>query len=197
MAYPLKLTFKRLALAPQIFVTDAEDKSILYVRQKMLKFKEEVAVYADKTKEVHLFDINADRVIDWSARYHFNHAETGEDLGSIKRHGMRSLFRCHYEIFEDDRVVMNLREENAFTKFFDSMFGEIPVIGLLSGYVFNPKFLISDTDGNPIMRVTKKPSLLESNFQIDLLTETQLDTIEEWRILLSLMMMVLLERARG
>jgi hypothetical protein len=47
MQYPLDLSFKVLTLVPQIYIKDAIDMSILYVRQKLLKLKEEVTVYAD------------------------------------------------------------------------------------------------------------------------------------------------------
>ena len=47
MKFPLSLSFKILALAPQISVIDADDSLQFYVRQKLLKFKESVDVYAD------------------------------------------------------------------------------------------------------------------------------------------------------
>ena len=40
--FPLELTFKILAIAPQIRVKDAEGNPVLYVKQKLLKLKEHV-----------------------------------------------------------------------------------------------------------------------------------------------------------
>ena len=40
MQYPLELSFKIIALAPQIYVKDARGQELLYVRQKLLKLKE-------------------------------------------------------------------------------------------------------------------------------------------------------------
>mgnify|MGYP006282504037 FL=1 len=93
MAYPLELSFKVLGFAPQIFLRDAEGNTLFYVRQKLFKFREEIEVFADADKAAHLFNINADKIIDFSARYHFSLPNDGERFGSVKRHGMRSIWR--------------------------------------------------------------------------------------------------------
>ena len=47
MNYPLDLSFKILAIAPQISVSDANGALVLYVKQKAFKLKEDVTIYAD------------------------------------------------------------------------------------------------------------------------------------------------------
>ena len=42
MKYPLNLKCKIIAISPQIYVTDSDDNSVLYVKQKFLKLKEHV-----------------------------------------------------------------------------------------------------------------------------------------------------------
>ena len=69
MQFPLSLSFKILALAPQVYVRDASGVVQMYVRQKLMKLKEAVTVFADESQTTPLYTINADRVIDWSARY--------------------------------------------------------------------------------------------------------------------------------
>ena len=44
LQYPLALTFKILALARQATVTDAAGRTVLYTRQKLLKFREHVEI---------------------------------------------------------------------------------------------------------------------------------------------------------
>ena len=44
MNYPLNLSFKLLALASQIYVRDANGNLIGYVKQKLLKLKEDINV---------------------------------------------------------------------------------------------------------------------------------------------------------
>ncbi|MBD3291713.1 MAG: hypothetical protein GF393_02220, partial [Armatimonadia bacterium] len=88
MDYPLTLRFKILAIAPQISVEDAKGNLLYYVRQKVLKLKEEVTVFGDRERTQPRFSINADRIIDFSARYRFTDLD-GNELGSVKRQGMK------------------------------------------------------------------------------------------------------------
>ena len=194
MQYPLDLSFKIMALAPQISVTDASGGLVFYVKQKLFKLKEEITVFADAKQTQPLYKINADRVLDFSARYHFTDVN-GAELGSVKREGMRSLWRAHYDIFEGDALVMTIREENPWVKVLDGLFGQIPFIGMFSGYLFHPAFLVSRSDGTVVMRLKKQPAFLESKFTIE--KQAELDEGWETRVLLSLLMMILLERARG
>jgi len=194
LQYPLHLTFKLVALAPQVYVRDAHGNTVAYIKQKLFKLKESVTVFGDERQTQPLYHINADRVIDFSARYRFTD-EVGRELGSVKRRGMRSLWRAHYDIYERDNVVMTIREENAWTKVIDNVVGEIPVIGWFTGYFLNPTYLVSRADGALAMRLRKKPAFLESQFDIERVASLTED--EERRALLSLMMFLLLERARG
>lgn len=194
MEYPLKLAFKKLAIAPQISVLDANGRLLFYVKQKLFKLKESITIFSDREQTQPLYQIKADRVIDFSARYHFMDQQ-GNELGSIKRRGARSLWKAHYDIFDNTQAILTIQEENAWIKMLDAFFSEIPLLGLFAGYVFNPTFLISRAEQNVVMRVKKQPSFLESSFLIE--KTGNLDQNEELQILLGTVMMVLLERARG
>lgn len=194
MQYPLELSFKILALTPQIAVTDAGGNLVFYVKLKMFKLKEQVTIFSDEEKTRPLYHINADRVIDFSARYHFTDIH-GTNLGSVKREGMRSIWKAHYDIFDGDQVVMSIREEKPWVKVADGCIGQIPIIGLISGFIFHPTYLVSRGDGSIVMRLEKQPSFFESKFIVR--KDLELDEREETRALLSLMMMILFERARG
>ncbi len=194
MEYPLELSFKIMALAPQISVTDASGGLVFYVKQKLFKLKEEVTVFADAQQTRPLYRIKADRVIDFSARYHFADVN-GINLESVKREGMRSLWKAHYNIFEGDRPVMTIREKNPWVKVLDGLFSQIPIIGMFSGYILHPAFLVSRTDGMVVMYLEKQPSFFESKFTVR--KQAELDEGGETRVLLSLLMMILLERTRG
>jgi len=194
MEYPLNFSFKIMALAPQLAVTDASGNLVYYVKQKLFKLKEEVTVFSDREQTQPLYKINADRVIDFSARYHFSDP-AGNALGSVKRQGMKSIFKARYDILDGEEIVMNIAEENPWVKVIDAVIGEIPIVGIFSGYMFHPKYLLSRADGTPIMRLTKQPAFLEGKFSLDKLAE--ISQGEEQRALLSLLMMILLERARG
>ena len=195
MNYPLDLSFKILAIAPQIFVRDANGSLVLYVKQKAFKLKEDVSVYADEAQSRLVFKIAADRVIDWNARYEITGA-TGEKLGAIKRQGMKSLWKSQYDVTDArGAAVFSIREANPWAKVFDSMLSEVPVLGALTGYVFHPAYVVSRPSGTPMFRVTKRPAMLEGKYRITV--EGKYAENEEPLAMASMMMMLLLERMRG
>lgn len=200
MNYPLKLQFKIFALTPQVFVRDAHDNELMYVKQKLFKLKEAINVYADQSQSSQIYAIKADRVLDFSARYNFADGQ-GLNLGAVKRQGMRSLWKASYDVLQGDEVKFHIQEENALIKFLDGCFQEIPVVGMLSGYVLNPVYLVtrpsgSGQPGSVVMRLVKEPAFLESSFSIEKV-DPSLNEGQEEQILLSLMMLVLLERKKG
>ena len=195
MNYPLELSFKLLALASQIYIRDASGGMIGYVKQKMFKLKEDINIFSDETQTNLLFNIKADRMLDFSAKYNFTDA-AGNLTGSIKRKGMRSIWRANYEIYNAaDQQVMKIGEENGWIKLVDSLIGEIPVVGMFTGYFFNPSYIVSRMDDNHVARLQKQPAFFEGKFQLAPLTQMSPD--EEARVLLSVLSMTLLERSRG
>ena len=194
MQYPLNLNFKLFAFAPQISVTDANGDLIFYVKQKRFKLKEEIIVYADVKKLQPLFYIKADRIIDFSAVYKFSDVD-GNYIGSVKRQGMKSLWRARYDIFDGETSTMNIQEKNPWVKVADALFAEIPIVGLFTGYVFNPKYIVSRNDENVVMHLEKIPSFLSRQFTIK--ASDRINSRQEEQVMLSLLMMLLLERNSG
>lgn len=195
MNYPIELSFKILALASQIYIRDARGNLIGYVRQKLLKLKEDINVYADESQSQLRFNIKADRVLDFSARYNFSD-NRGNGIGSIKRQGMRSLWKAKYDIFDSgDHQIFQINEEKGWVKVIDSLIGEIPVVGMFTGYFFNPAYIVSKLDGMPVARMQKQPAFFEGKFQLSEIAD--LSEYEETLVLLSVLTMTLLERGRG
>lgn len=194
--FPLQINFKVLAIAQQLSLTEANGNLIFYVKQKAFKLKEAVTVFADEQQTRPWFTINADRVLDFNANYSFMDY-TGKLFGSMRRLGKKSLWKANYEIFDgfQPHPVAMIKEENPWAKVFDTLLGEIPLVGIFTGYLFHPSYLVSRPDGMPFMRLKKQSSFIGRSFTIDKLAH--LDQTEELRILLALMMMVLLERSRG
>ena len=194
MQFPLTLSFKKIAFAPQISVSDANGRLVFYVKQKLFKLKEAVTVFEDQTQTRALYTIQADRMIDWSARYHFRD-NYGNEIGSVKRQGRKSIWKVHYDIYEGEQLVGHIQEENSWVKVWDALFSEIPILGLFAGYFFHPVYLISRADGTVIAKVKKQSAFLESKFTIEEVVDVAQSA--EIRTILSILMMTLLERARG
>jgi hypothetical protein len=194
MNFPLNFSFKIVAIAPQISVTDAAGNLVLYIKQKAFKLKEAVTVFGDVGQTTPLYTMSADRVIDFSATYHIADMQ-GRPIGAVKRQGMRSLWKAHYDILENGVPKFTVREENGWVKVLDGLLGEIPIVGMFTGYFFNPSYLVTRGDGAPMIRITKQPAFFEGKFKVDQLAP--LDPMDEARIVLGLTMILLLERSRG
>jgi hypothetical protein len=195
MIYPLELRFKLLAIASQIWVRDGDGHLLCYVKQKAFKLREAVKVYADEAQTQLLYAIGADRVIDFSAEYHIADAG-GRQLGVIKRRGMRSLWRAHYEVSRAGQPVFSIQEENPWVKLIDGLIGEIPIIGMFTGYWLHPAYAVTDhATGSAALRVVKRPALFEGVYQVE--RKNALGEDDERLAIFAVLMMLLLERSRG
>lgn len=195
MNYPIEFSFKILAIANQIYVRDASGSLIGYVKQKLFKLREDINIFGDEAQTQLRYNIKADRIIDFSARYTFTN-DRGAVLGAIKREGMRSIWRARYQIFDGSGTqIMKISEEDPWVKIADALFGEIPILGFFTGYLFHPKYLISRMDDREVARLEKQPAFFEGKFQLTSLGP--MSTEEEKLVLLSFLMMALLERGRA
>ncbi len=192
MQFPLSLTFKVAALAPQISVRDTTDQELCYVRQKLFKLKENISVFRDESKTQLISEIHADRIIDFSASYSFVDTQ-GLSYGSVKRKGFRSIWRTRYEIYEGGQSY-TIQEGNPWIKVLDGLLDEIPILGALSGYVLNPHYDVIDTSGKTCFTLRKKPSFFGRRFTLEKHTQSDEDDL---LIVMSIIMMTLLERRRG
>lgn len=200
--YPLNLRFKLVALAPRIIVTDANGNEILYVHQKTFRLKEDVRIYRDQSKSEEVYHINAEQVLDFNTRYNFFESKSDKHLGSVKAKGWRSILKATYML--DDPAGSQthfIQEDNPWAKVLDALLGEIPVVGLFSGYFIHPKYSsyrgadINDTS-RQVMTMTKQPAFFEGRYTIELKTQ-DISSDEELRNILSFILVVQFMRRRG
>ncbi len=195
LRFPLDLRFKTIAVAPQISVFDAAGALQLYVKQKAFKLKESVTVFRDAAQTRPLYRIAADRVLDISANYRIDD-EGGSPLGVLRRLGMRSLWRAHYEVHRGGLPLLTIREENPWVKLLDGLLDEIPLVGLVTGYVLHPAYRMSRAGAEAsLLRAVKRPAFFEGRYTIE--QTTVLDPSEQTLAVLAVLMMLLLERRRG
>lgn len=196
LQFPLDLTFKIGTLSNDFVLKDANESTVAYVRQKMLKLVEEIQVYSNESRSEQIYTIRANKWLDFSASYAFTD-KNGLEIGRIARKGWASLWKANYDIFDaSQQNQLSVREENPWAKVFDTLLYEVPIVNLLTGYFFHPSYAVTRADGTKIVRLRKVQSFWGRRFVIE-----KLDNIdkkeEEERILLGLMMLILLERQRG
>lgn len=194
--FPLDFQFRITTIHNDFLVKDRKGSVRAYVRQKLLRLKESVVVFSDVSRRRELYHIKADRWIDFNAHYTITEAGSGKLIGSMGRKGMKSIWRASYTIFNvEKQPVYELKEENPWSKIGDSFTGEIPVLSFFTGYLFHPKYGIKDTEGKLVARLSKVRSFWGRKFKLEQLGDISAEN--KTGIMLSVMMMVLLERQRG
>lgn len=192
--FPLEMTFHIGTLSNDFSITDANNTQLAYVRQKLFKLKEEIEVFEDERKTKQLYRIKADRWLDFNAFYSITDNENTL-LGKVGRKGVQSLWRASYDIYNTDGIpLFVITEEKPWIKVLDGLLGEIPILGFLTGYLFNPTYVVKNGE-ELLYRLRKKASFFGRKFSVDQLTETQ--NKQEELVITSLMMMILLERERA
>ncbi|AMM50569.1 hypothetical protein TH61_04395 [Rufibacter sp. DG15C] len=193
--FPLDFQFKISTLANDFTVKDANGQTVSYVKQKLFKFVEEVTVFKDESQAETLYNIKANQWIDFSAAYIFTDTY-GQEIGRVARKGWASMWKAHYEVFDQyQQQDFTIREGNAWIRVGDALMGQIPLLGIFTGYFFNPSYTVTRPDGTLIATLKKQKSFFGRRFTVT--KEAELEAGEQERIMLSLVMMILLERRRG
>ena len=193
--FPIKFVFKISTLSNDFTATDASGKMVAYIKQKLFKLKEDISIYNNEQKTELLYKIKADKWIDFSAAYSIT-TQDGKELGKIARKGWAAIWKAKYDIIDQNQQLQyNITEENGWVKVMDSLLGEIPILSMFTGYLFNPSYIVLDKNNQIIARLKKEPSFFGRKFEITKVQEFDKDDGE--RIMLSLMLMILLERRRG
>lgn len=108
---------------------------------------------------------------------------------------MKSLWRSTFYLLDEyDSLDYTIKERNPWTKFFDGLFGEIPLIGMLSGYILNPSYLLTNAEEKILFEIKKEPSFFGRKFSVYKENNVEID---DERFIVSLMLMVLIERNNG
>ena len=193
--YPLSFKFRVTTLHNDFTATDALGNTRAYVKQKLFKLKEHVSVFADDSQTELKYEIRANKWLDFNTSYSFTTAD-GKQIGRVARKGWRSIWKASYEIYDEiDQQDLVIQEKSAWVKVWDSLLSEVPLLGIFTGYFFNPSYTLTRPDGTLVCLFKKEASFLGRQFTLH--QEAKFEKGEEERILLSMMMMVLLERRRG
>ena len=193
--FPISFTFNVTTLSNDFSAKDASGRTVAYVRQKMFKLKEDINIYDNENKSNLTHNIRADKWIDFSAAYSFKDAQ-GKEVGKIARKGWASIWKAHYELIDQNQKLQyHIREDNAWVKVLDGVLGNIPILGGLTGYLFNPSYTVTDLKDQSVCQLKKEPSFFGRKFKLSKLKP--IDNDDDERIILGFMMMVLLERRRG
>lgn len=194
LQYPLHFRFRVTSLANDFSAKDALGNSIYYVREKIFTIRDHIMVYRDESKAELLYELKSNKLIDFQQTFTITD-RTGKVIGKVRRKSIKSLWRSTFNLMDsNDQQDHTIKEKNPWVKFWDGLFGELPLIGMLSGYVFNPSYILRDNNEEAVFEITKEPSFFGRKFIVNKLTDKEVD---DERFVLSLMLMILIERRNG
>lgn len=98
----------------RIDIFDDNGEAILFSKMKAFKLKEDIRLFEDETMSRQLLTIQARSVIDFSATYDVVDSETGEQIGSLRRKGMKSILKDEWTILNVNEVEVGwIKEDSA------------------------------------------------------------------------------------
>ncbi len=194
--FPLNFQFKIFTPSNDFSVFDADGREIAYTRQKIFKIKESIQIFRSSSNKSELYTIKADRIIDFNAAYTVRRSTDGHILGSIKRSGMKSLWKTHYSLSDAaGNPRYTLHEANPWIALVDGLIGQIPIVGALTGYFLNPSYIIADTQERQVYLLKKQPSFFERKFSLEKLAAAGAE--DDVLVLNAAMLLMLMERGDG
>ena len=193
LKFPLDIKFHIATFSNGFSVTDANNQSVFYVREKILSWRDVIKVYRDSSKKEELYQLRSNKVIDFQQTFTITDAN-GNIVGKAKRKTLKSFWTATFHIYDaNDNHIFTIKERSGFTRMMDGMVGEIPVVGFFSGYLFNPKYALSNLQGTELMEVSKEPSFFGRKFKLNQYQQTEDDAL----FVLSFMLMLITDRNRG
>ena len=193
LKFPLNIKFHIATFSNDFSVTDANNHSLFYVREKMFSWRDAIKVYRDSSKKEELFQLRSNKIIDFQQTFTISDTQ-GNVIGKARRKTFKSFWTATFHIYDaNDNHLYTIKERSGFVRMMDGMIGEIPVLGFFSGYIFNPKYVLTDLQGREMMEVSKEPSFFGRNFKLNQYQSSQDDSL----FVLSFMMMLISDRNRG
>lgn len=193
LKFPLDIKFHIATFSNDFSVTDANNQSVFYVREKILSWRDVIKVYRDSSKKEELYQLRSNKVIDFQQTFTITDAN-GNIVGKAKRKTLKSFWTATFHIYDaNDNHIFTIKERSGFTRMMDGMVGEIPVVGFFSGYLFNPKYALSNLQGTELMEVSKEPSFFGRKLKLNQYQQTEDDAL----FVLSFMLMLITDRNRG
>ena len=193
LKFPFDIKFHVATLSNDFSVSDANNQPIFYVREKMFSWRDVIKVYHDSSKKEELYQLRSNKIIDFQQTFTIADAN-GNTIGKARRKTFKSFWTATFHIYDaNDNHLYTIKERSGFTRMMDGMVGEIPVLGFFSGYIFNPKYVLTDLNGKEYMEASKEPSFFGRKFKLNQFNSSEDDSL----FVLSFMMMLISDRNRG
>lgn len=95
---------------------DDRGNVIGYSKQKAFKLRESIRLYTDESMSTELLSIQARNIIDFSAVYDVFDPLEGQVVGSVRRHGLKSMLRDKWVVLDPQGNELCVLEEESMFK---------------------------------------------------------------------------------
>lgn len=186
MRFPLHVTFAAMTFAPQLYLRDANGRLLGYATRNLLFPDRTLVIYADESRATPIYSLQIVSVPDFHYTFH---DAGGVALGGIAWSRERDVFLVRVA----DEIRYAFADETPLVESIDALVPVIPVLNVLVGAALVPSWLATRLHGGgPVLRVTKRRTMMEAKYRLDLLGEV--DARARECILLAALMMIFRER---
>ena len=111
--YTIRRKVLRL-LGNSFHVFDERGEIVGYCNQKRLRLREDIRFYTDDRKTEELLTLKARSILDFGTTYDIT-LPTGEQVGSLRRRGFKSLVRDEWLVFDERGTqIATIQEKGSF-----------------------------------------------------------------------------------
>lgn len=93
-------------------IYNAQEQILLFSKMKAFKLKEDIRIFSGEDMQEEFLSIHARTVLDFSATYDVTDSKTGEKIGALRRHGMKSILKDEWSILNTNDNQIGLIQEN-------------------------------------------------------------------------------------
>jgi len=149
-------------LGAKFHIYDNNEHLVMFSQMKAFKLKEDIRLYSDESMQQELITIKARSVIDFSATYDVVDAVTGENLGSLRRKGMKSIMK-------DEWIIQNSNEQEVGLIKEDSA-----LLALVRRFLTNlvPQKFHAEIDGRTVVEFQQNFNPMVSKLNVDFSSNT-------------------------
>ncbi|WP_435016956.1 hypothetical protein TA3x_004539 [Tundrisphaera sp. TA3] len=155
--------FKLLGAGFTLETTDG--RPLARSEQKAFRLKEDIRINEPGGDGAELLRIKADRIVDFSAAYRVDDAQTGEHIGTLRRKGWSSMFKDSWEILDADGVVRGKVVEESTWKALARRFVD-------AASLFLPQTFNIEVDGQVVGSMRQHFNPFIQKFDVDLSQDT-------------------------
>ncbi|MEV6172223.1 hypothetical protein AB0L99_28935 [Streptomyces sp. NPDC051954] len=140
----------------EIFTDDGKGgpgAKVAFVEQKRMKFKEEVTLYTDESRQSVFAAFKARKVVDLASAYDVTGG--GQPIGVFGKKFGKSLLRSTWTLDQPGLPALTIQERNAALALFRRVWGLLPFVGDLP-FIWKYHFDFVDADGRNVGSFEKK-----------------------------------------